>query len=84
MTFTVQVWVAMELWFLFIGGGTFYAKGVGRKYSNFYEERVKSFGKISDGMPSASNAYKKFMNENVFGKGEKRRYTQMRGIRDRI
>ena len=60
----------MQLWFLLIDGGRFHAKGVDRKYSNFYQERMKSLGKVSDKMPTASYAYKKFMDNNVFGKGE--------------
>ena len=60
----------MQLWFLLIDGGTFHAKGIDRKYSNFYQEQMKSLGKVSDEMPTASYAYKKFMDDNVFGKGE--------------
>ena len=61
---------ATQLWFLLIDGGTFRAKGVDHKYSDFYQERMKSLATMMDELPDVYMSYKKFINDNVFGEGE--------------
>jgi len=61
----------VQLQFLLIDGTRFRAKGVTHNNSDFYEERMKSLEKMQSGLPEVYKAYRKFIDDNVFGDGEK-------------
>ena len=60
----------MQLKFLLVDGTTFHAKGVVHNYSSFYQDQMKSLRKMKDELPEVYKAYKKFINNSVFGEGE--------------
>ena len=60
-----------QLHFLLADGTTFHAKGGAHDYSDFYRERMKSLDNMRCVLPKVYNAYKKFIDDNVFGEEEK-------------
>ena len=60
----------MRLWFLLIDGGTFHAKGFEHKYVNFYEEWMKLLGKMLCEILDLHRLYKKFIDDNIFSRGD--------------
>ncbi|KAF9643999.1 hypothetical protein BDM02DRAFT_3132039 [Thelephora ganbajun] len=62
--------VLFNLWFLLIDGRTFYAKSIERDCSRFYQEWMKLLVTMLTELPGVYNSYRKFIDDNIFGKGE--------------
>ena len=60
-----------QLHFLLADGTTFHAKGCVHDYSDFYREWMKSLDCMRSVLPKVYQAYRKFIDDNVFGEEEK-------------
>ena len=62
--------MASQLCFLLVDGGRFYRETAESNYMGFYQEQMKSLEQMSVELPGTYESFRKFIDDNVFGRGE--------------